>query len=111
MANDTPVRKDCINANCIRKTVKLNIKYYHGLGPKEFFVLPDEGYMDEFFNFKFNLAKTNAESWFEIPDLLIDYNRIFKTKRDHYKEYYSEKTKKIVAKFYEEDIDTFKYTF
>jgi hypothetical protein len=110
-ANDTPTKKDCINVNCIRKNMKLNIKYYHGLGAKELLVLPDEGYMDEFFNFKFNLAKTDVEHWFEIPDLLIDYNRIFKTKRDHYKEYYNKKTKKIVAKFYEEDIDTFKYTF
>jgi hypothetical protein len=33
------------------------------------------------------------------------------TKHSHYKDYYTPETKKIIANVFEEDIDTFKYTF
>jgi hypothetical protein len=33
------------------------------------------------------------------------------TKHSHYKDYYTPETKKIIANVFEEDIDTFKYTY
>jgi hypothetical protein len=34
-----------------------------------------------------------------------------KTEHKHYREYYDDHTRKLVAKYFEEDIDTFKYQF
>ena len=41
----------------------------------------------------------------------LDSFHFNKINRKNYREYYNDKTKKLVAEIYEDDIDTFKYTF
>ena len=56
----------------------------------------------------------------EFRDMLEEYNiqhispdipHKNSTKHSHYKDYYTPETKKIIANVFEEDIDTFKYTY
>ena len=104
-----PDRIETISVSFLRKSQRMNVKYYHdvwGMGPKSY-----SGYMDEFFNFDFGIGAEERPS-VDINDcLIIDLVKIFKTDKGDYKKYYNDWSRKVVEKFYEEDVDTFKYTF
>ena len=54
--------------------------------------------------------RPNTKSYY-LSNLEIDKYHFNKINRKNYREYYNDKTKKIIGKLYEEDVDTFKYTF
>ena len=54
--------------------------------------------------------RPNTKSYY-LNNLEIDKYHFNKINRKNYREYYNDKTKKIIGKLYEEDVDTFKYTF
>lgn len=55
------------------------------------------------------------EDFKKIRDIFNDHTsplpHRYKTKHDHYRSYYNDHTRKLIAKFFEEDIDLFKYQF
>jgi PhoPQ-activated pathogenicity-related protein len=67
--------------------------------------------MDEFFNFDLGLKIEQRPSVDIIDPLIIDLVRVFNTNKGDYKKYYNDWSKGVVGRYYEEDIDTFKYTF
>jgi|LULM01.1.fsa_nt_gb hypothetical protein len=100
---------DEIDVNLLRKTQNMNIRYYHDIWCRE--PEPWHGYMDEFFNFDLGLKIEQRPSVDIIDPLIIDLVRVFNTNKGDYKKYYNDWSKGVVGRYYEEDIDTFKYTF
>lgn len=126
LENGHPDLVNSIPMEFLRKSKGMNIKYYQNIWDIKSQNRRRKGYMDQFFNFDFGFADVEKHREEEALDLescisdhkrgkagalVIDAVKIFDSKKGDYKEHYNNWSKEVVAKYYEEDIDTFKYTF
>ena len=88
--------------------IKMNVPYVHSIDSEELPIISFE--YDEFARFNYSFCPPDPISY-NLTNLKIDSFHFNKINRKNYREYYNDKTKKLVAEIYEDDIDTFKYTF
>jgi len=126
LENGHPDIVNSIPIDFLRKSKDMNVKYYQNIWNIESRVWKRKGYMDEFFNFDLgfgDIEKQRSEEAMDLEDciagfergesgsLVIDAIKFFDSKKGDYKEHYNDWSKEVVGKFYEEDVDTLKYTF
>jgi len=116
-------------ANSIKDLKSQNFKIYHKI-PKGFMLKSEK--MNLAYEFLINDADTQLSTlefscdsnlWldyklvrpdmgsYELKNTGVDIYNFNKINRKNYREYYNTKSEKAVRKLYEEDIDTFRYTF